>query len=76
MNFAFILQQRDQRSETFCRIITDPRPKEFEGLIIIKLLLIVVAVATVFCLLSAIASLIAASREMELPDIEDIEIVE
>jgi hypothetical protein len=35
-----------------------------------------VAIATVFCLMSAIACLIAASREMELPDIEDIEIVE
>jgi hypothetical protein len=35
-----------------------------------------VAIAIVFCLMSAIACLIAASREMELPDIEDIEIVE
>jgi hypothetical protein len=39
-------------------------------------LLIVLAVATLFCLMSAIACLIAASREMELPDIEDIEITE
>jgi len=29
MDFAFILQQRDQRSETFYRIIIDPRPKAF-----------------------------------------------
>lgn len=50
--------------------------RQREGLTIITLLLIVVAVATVFCLLSAIACLIAASREMELPDIEDTEIAE
>jgi hypothetical protein len=29
MDFAFILQQRDQRTETFYRIIIDPRPKAF-----------------------------------------------
>jgi hypothetical protein len=41
-----------------------------------KLLLIVAAAAIVFCLSGAIACLIAASREMDLPDIEDIEIAE
>ena len=41
-----------------------------------KLLLIVAAIATIFCLLGAIACLIAASREMESADIEDIEIAE
>jgi hypothetical protein len=35
-----------------------------------------VTVGALFCLVSAIACLIAASREMELPDIEDIEIAE
>jgi hypothetical protein len=35
-----------------------------------------VAVGAAFCLVSAIACLINASREMELPDIEDIEIAE
>jgi hypothetical protein len=29
MDFAFVLQQRDPRSETFCRTIIDPRPKAF-----------------------------------------------
>ena len=41
-----------------------------------KLLLIVAAAAIAFCLFGAIACLIAASREMDLPDIEDIEIAE
>ena len=41
-----------------------------------KLLLIVAAAAIACCLFGAIACLIAASREMDLPDVEDIEIAE
>jgi hypothetical protein len=39
-------------------------------------LLIIVAFAALCCLLAAIVCLVAASREFELPDIEDVEIVE
>jgi len=39
-------------------------------------LLIIVAIAAIYCLFAAIICLVAASREIELPDIEDIEIVE
>jgi hypothetical protein len=45
-------------------------------LTIIKILLIVALIAAVYCIFAAIACLVAASREIELPDIEDIEIVE
>jgi hypothetical protein len=45
-------------------------------LTIIKILLIVALISAVYCIIAAIACLVAASREMELPDIEDIEIVE
>jgi hypothetical protein len=41
-----------------------------------KLLLIVAAAAIAFCLFGAIVCLVAASREMDFPDIEDIEIAE
>jgi hypothetical protein len=47
-----------------------------EGLTIIKILIIVALIAAVCCIIAAIACLVAASREIELPDIEDIEIVE
>ena len=47
-----------------------------EGSIIIKILLIIAALAAVYCLCAAIACLLAASREIELPDIEDVEIIE
>jgi hypothetical protein len=46
------------------------------GLTIIKILLIVALISAAYCIIAAIACLVAASREMELPDIEDIEIVE
>jgi len=46
------------------------------GLTIIKILLIVALIAAACCIIAAIACLVAASREIELPDIEDIEIVE
>jgi hypothetical protein len=39
-------------------------------------LLIVALIAAVYCIGAAIACLMAAGREMELPDIEDIEIGE
>jgi hypothetical protein len=35
-----------------------------------------VALAAIYCLFAAIACLVAASKEIELPDIEDIEITE
>ncbi len=46
------------------------------GLTIIKILLIVVIIAAIYCIGAAIACLMAAAREIELPDIEDIEIGE
>jgi len=46
------------------------------GLAIIKILLIIVLVAAIYCIWAAIDCLIAAAREIEMPDIEDIEIVE
>jgi hypothetical protein len=56
------------------------RPENFKvlkgGLTIIKILLIVTLIAAVYCIIAAVAILLAASREIELPDIEDIEIVE
>jgi hypothetical protein len=45
-------------------------------LTIITILLIVVLIAAVYCISAAIACLIAASREIELPDTEDIEIAD
>jgi hypothetical protein len=45
-------------------------------MIIIRILLIVAIIAAVYCIVAAIVCLMAASREIELPDIEDIEIVE
>jgi hypothetical protein len=39
-------------------------------------LLIIVAIAAAYCLFAAIVCLMAASKEIELPDIEDIEITE
>jgi hypothetical protein len=33
-------------------------------------------IAAVCCIIAAVVCLVAASREIELPDIEDIEIVE
>jgi hypothetical protein len=38
------------------------------------MLLIIMGIAALICLLGAIRCLLAASRECELPDIEDIEI--
>jgi biopolymer transport protein ExbB/TolQ len=46
------------------------------GLTIIKILIIVALIAAACCIIAAIACLVAASREIELPDIEDIEIVD
>jgi hypothetical protein len=45
-------------------------------LTIIKILIIVALIAAACCIIAAIACLVAASREIELPDIEDIEIVD
>jgi hypothetical protein len=45
-------------------------------LTIIKIILIVAIIAAVYCIVAAVACLVAASREIELPDIEDIEIIE
>jgi hypothetical protein len=36
----------------------------------------VALIAAIYCIIAAIACLLAASREIELPDIDDIEIVE
>lgn len=38
--------------------------------------LIIVGIAAMFCLIAGIACLLAASNEIQLPDIEDIEISE
>ena len=46
------------------------------GSTIIKILLIVVIIAAIYCISAAIACLIEAAREIEMPDIEDIEMVE
>ena len=46
------------------------------GITIIKILLIIVMIAAIYCLGAAIACLISTAREIELPDIEDIEIGE
>ena len=46
------------------------------GLTILKILLIIVIIAVIYCLGAAIACLISATREIDLPDIEDIEIGE
>ena len=43
---------------------------------ILKIILIVAIIASVYCIVAAIVCLVAASREIELPDIEDVEIVE
>jgi len=56
------------------------QPENFEvlkgGLTIIKILLIVALIAAFYCIIAVVAILVAASREIELPDIEDIEIIE
>jgi hypothetical protein len=41
-----------------------------------KILLIIALIAAIFCLYVAIAALFAASRENELPGIEDVEVNE
>ena len=41
-----------------------------------KILLIITLIAVIFCLYFAIVALFAASRENELPSIEDVEINE
>jgi hypothetical protein len=40
------------------------------------ILLIIVGIAAMFCLIAGIVCLLAASNEIQLPDIEDIEISE
>lgn len=42
----------------------------------IEILLIVIGIVALFCLFDAIRCLLVASRESQLPDIEDIEIEE
>ena len=44
--------------------------------IMFKISLIIALMAAIYCLCAAIAALFAASRENELPDIEDVEIDE
>ncbi len=39
-----------------------------------KILLIIALIVAIFCLYVAIVTLFAASRENELPDIEDVEV--
>ncbi|MGD9197308.1 MAG: hypothetical protein PVH97_03420 [Desulfobacterales bacterium] len=46
------------------------------GLTILKIILIIAIIAAIYCLGAAIACLVASAREIELPDIEDIEIGE
>ncbi len=43
---------------------------------VVIILLIIVGIAAMLCLFGAIDCLLAASRENQLPDIEDVEIVE
>jgi hypothetical protein len=42
-------------------------------MIVIKILLILIAIAVIFCLSLAVVCLWSMSRESQLPDIEDIE---
>jgi hypothetical protein len=42
-------------------------------MIVIKILLILIAIAVIFCLSLAVLCLWSMSRESQLPDIEDIE---
>jgi len=42
----------------------------------VKILLIIVGIVAILCLFGAVTCLLAASRENQLPDIEDIEIAE
>jgi hypothetical protein len=42
----------------------------------VKILLIIIGIVASLCLFCAILCLLAASRELQLPDIEDIEVVE
>jgi hypothetical protein len=41
-----------------------------------KVLLVIAVITAIFCLCVAISALFAASRENELPDIEDVEVNE
>jgi hypothetical protein len=43
-------------------------------MIVIKLLLILMAIAVIFCISLAVVCLWSMSRESQLPDIEDIEV--
>jgi hypothetical protein len=42
----------------------------------VKILLIIIGIVALLCLFGAITCLLAASRECQLPDIEDIEVIE
>jgi hypothetical protein len=42
----------------------------------LKILLIIVGIVAILCLFGAVTCLLAASRENQLPDIEDVEISE
>jgi len=42
----------------------------------VKILLTIIGIGALICLFGAIQCLLAASRECQLPDIEDIEVVE
>lgn len=47
-----------------------------EELIIVLILLIFIGIVAILCLYSAAVCLLAASDENQLPDIEDVEVVE
>ena len=42
----------------------------------VTILLTIVGIAAIFCLIAGIACLLAASAEIQLPDIEDVEVSE
>ena len=42
----------------------------------VLIILIIAGIAAIFCLIAGIVFLLAASNEMQLPDIEDVEISE
>jgi hypothetical protein len=43
---------------------------------VLKLLLVLIAIAVIFCLSVAVICLLSISRESQLPDIEDIDATE
>ena len=45
-------------------------------LMVVIIILSIVGLAAVICLVAGIACLLAASKEIQLPDIEDVEVLE